>query len=82
MVIGVDSSVFDHKTGIGMVATISKDFTQFYNKVKFIEKENVLQFKISVFIEEATIEYFKKNNELPSGIKYIDKEYHFNKKHL
>ena len=68
MVIGVDSSVFDKKTGIGMVATISKDFTQFYNKVEFIEKENVLQFKISVFIEEATIEYFKKNNELPSGI--------------
>ena len=68
MVIGVDSSHFGHNTGVAMVATTDKDFTSFYNKEEVIKEENKaqLEFKVSLFIEEALKAYFKKNKTLPS----------------
>ena len=71
MVIGVDSSHFGKNTGVAMVATLDKDFTSFYNKEEVIKEENKaqLQFKVSLFIEEALKVFFKKNNNtLPSGV--------------
>ena len=70
MVIGVDSSHFGHNTGVAMVATTDKDFTSFYNKEEVIKEENKaqLEFKVSLFIEEALKAYFKKNKTLPSGV--------------
>ena len=40
MVIGVDSShIKGQRTGIAMVATINKNFTEFYNKETIIEEK-------------------------------------------
>ena len=71
MVIGVDSSHFGHNTGVAMVATMDNDFTSFYNKEEVIEEKNKaqLEFKVSLFIEDALKEFLKKNNnKLPSGV--------------
>ena len=71
MVIGVDSShIKGKRTGIAMVATINKNFTEFYNKEKIIEEENRenLQFCISSFIKEALVQYNNNLKELPKGI--------------
>ena len=65
MVIGVDSShIRGKRTGVAMIATIDKNFTDFYNSEEIIEEENKeqLQFKVSAFIEKA-IYAFKKNNK-------------------
>lgn len=73
MVVGVDSShVKKHGTGVAMVATINKTFTDFYNKEQLMDEENnreQLQYCVSSFIEEA-IEVYKKqnNNQKPGGI--------------
>ena len=64
MVMGVDSShIKGKRTGVAMVASIDKDFTDFYNKEEIIKEENKeqLQFKVSSFIEEAINTYKKEN---------------------
>ena len=73
MIIGVDSSVHRDKnnfgTGVAMVASINDSFTNFYNKVSIIKKEEEeektykerFHFCISEFINEA-VEVYKKNN--------------------
>ena len=70
--IGVDSShVPGKRTGVGMVATIDKNFTSFYNKEQIIEEKNKkeLKFCISSFIEESIQQYKNKNkNDDPKGI--------------
>ena len=69
--IGVDSShVPGKRTGVGMVATIDKNFSSFYNKEKIIEEKNKkeIQFCISSFIEESIQQYKKANKEDPKGI--------------
>ena len=71
MVIGVDSShIKGQRTGVAMVATINKNFTEFYNKETIIEEKNRenLQFCISSFIKEALVEYKNQLKELPQGI--------------
>ena len=77
MIIGVDSSKYRDKniygTGVAMVASINNLFTDFYNKVSVIKRENTennteentyqeqFHFCISEFINEA-VEVYKKNN--------------------
>ena len=71
MVIGVDSShIRGQRTGVAMVATINKNFTEFYNKEKIYVEENRenLHFCISKFIKDALEQYKNKLNELPKGI--------------
>ena len=71
MVIGVDSShIKGQRTGVAMVATINKNFTEFYNKETIIEekKRENLQFCISSFIKEALVQYKKNLKESPKGI--------------
>ena len=61
MVIGVDSSRIKDKntgdkTGVAMVSSINKTFTDFYNKESIIKEENYkdqLQYCVSSFLEEA-----------------------------
>ena len=56
MVIGVDSShIKGQRTGIAMVATINKNFTEFYNKETIIEekKRENLQFCIKFFYKRG-----------------------------
>ena len=80
MIIGVDSSVHrdknDFGTGVAMVASINDSFTDFYNKVSIIKKEEEekdeklegktykeqFHFCISEFVNEA-VEVYKKKNE-------------------
>ena len=64
MVMGVDSShIKGKRTGVAMVSSIDKDFTDFYNKEEIIKEENKeqVQFKVSSFIEEAINTYKKEN---------------------
>ena len=71
MVIGVDSShIKGQRTGVAMVATINKNFTEFYNKETIIEekKRENLQFCISSFIKEALVQYKNNLKEFPKGI--------------
>ena len=71
MVIGVDSShIKGQRTGVAMVATINKNFTEFYNKETIIEekKRENLQFCISSFIKEALVQYKNNLKESPKGI--------------
>ena len=70
MVVGVDSSHFNKRTGIAMVSTIDDSFADFYNKEQIIEEEKIeqIQFCVSSFIEEAIPEYEKKNGEKPKNI--------------
>ena len=71
MVIGVDSShIKGQRTGVAMVATINKNFTEFYNKETIIEekKREKLQFCISSFIKEALVQYKNNLKEFPKGI--------------
>jgi len=75
MLVGVDSShISGKRTGVAMSATISGQFTSFYNKIDIIteEKASNLHYCISSFLQEAIGAYFKKNqkntNKLPSGI--------------
>ena len=55
MVVGVDSSHFNKNTAVAMVSTIDNSFADFYNKEKIfeIEKNEMLQFCVSSFLEEA-----------------------------
>jgi aubergine-like protein len=69
--IGVDSShVPGKRTGVGMVATIDKNFSSFFNKEQIIEEKNKkeLQFCISSFIEKSIQQYKNHNKEDPKGI--------------
>ena len=73
MIVGVDSSrIKGKKTGVAMVASVNKDFTDFYNKESIIVEENYkdqLQYCVSSFLEEAVVAYQKQNkNEKPKGI--------------
>ena len=71
MIIGVDSShIKGQRTGVAMVATINKNFTEFYNKETIIEekKRENLQFCISSFIKEALVQYKNNLKESPKGI--------------
>ena len=71
MVIGVDSShIKGQRTGVAMVATINKNFTEFYNKETIIEekKRENLQVCISSFIKEALVQYKNNLKESPKGI--------------
>ena len=73
MVVGVDSSrIKGKKTGVAMVASVNKDFTDFYNKEDIVIEDNYkeqLQYCVSSFIEEAVAAYQKQNNnEKPKGI--------------
>ena len=71
MVVGVDSShISGKRTGVAMVASINKEFTQFYNKIDLIEekKKEQLVYCVSSFLKEAVARYFKFNKKLPSGI--------------
>ena len=71
MVIGVDSShIKGQRTGVAMVATINKNFTEFYNKETIIEekKRENLQVCISSFIKEALVQYKNNLKEFPKGI--------------
>ena len=74
MIVGVDTShIKRHGTGVAMVATINKSFTNFYNKEEIVKesdnKKEQLQYCVSSFIEEA-VEVYKKENsgEYPKGI--------------
>ena len=71
MLIGVDSSyIKEEGTGVAMVSTINKSFTNFYNKEQIYkeEKNKPLLFYISEFIKEALAEYKKFNESFPKGI--------------
>ena len=77
MVIGVDSSRIKDKntgdkTGVAMVSSINKTFTDFYNKESIIKEENYkdqLQYCVSSFLEEAVEQYKKQNGgDSPKGI--------------
>ena len=70
MVVGVDSSHFNKKTGVAMVSTIDDSFANFYNKERVFteEKKDIYQYCVSSFLEEAIPEYVKKNNKMPKNI--------------
>jgi hypothetical protein len=75
MVVGVDSShIPGRRTGVGMVASLNDEFTEFYNKIDIIEEERKerLVYSVSQFLQEAVTKYFERNknsrNKLPSGI--------------
>ena len=59
MVVGVDSSHFNKYTAVAMVSTIDNSFADFYNKERIteIEKNEMLQFYVSSFLEEAVSQY-------------------------
>jgi aubergine-like protein len=70
MVVGVDSSHFNKNTAVAMVSTIDNSFADFYNKEKIfeIEKNEMLQFCVSSFLEEAITQYYSKNQKKPKNI--------------
>ena len=71
MVVGVDSShIKGQRTGVAMVASINKNFTDFYNKESLIKeaKKEELSFCVSSFLEEATAAYSKENKKAPKNI--------------
>ena len=70
MVVGVDSSHFNKYTAVAMVSTIDNSFSDFYNKEKIIEieKNEMLQFCVSSFLEEAISQYYSINNKKPKNI--------------
>ena len=85
MIIGVDSSHVKGKgTGVAMVATINKTFTDFFNKEEIIPEKNKsqLQYSISTFIKQAIVAYNKRNKKNPKniiiyrqGVSYHQKEF-------
>ena len=70
MVVGVDSSHFNKYTAVAMVSTIDNSFADFYNKEKIIEieKNEMLQFCVSSFLEEAVSQYHSFNEKKPKNI--------------
>ena len=71
MIVGVDSShIKGKRTGVAMVASINKNFTDFFNKEKLIkeEKKEELCFCVSSFLEEALAAFLKQNKKLPKNI--------------
>ena len=75
MIVGIDSSHIPGKrTGVGMVASLNNDLTEFHNKIDIIEekKKEQLIFCVSSFLQEAIAKYFTRNKnstkKLPSGI--------------
>ena len=69
MVVGVDSSSFNKKTGVAMVSTIDNSFADFFNSEKILnEKDDSLQYCVSSFLEDAIPKYFAKNKKNPKNI--------------
>ena len=70
MVVGVDSSHFNKYTAVAMVSTVDNSFADFYNKEKIIEieKNEMLQFCVSSFLEEAVSQYHSFNEKKPKNI--------------
>ena len=69
MVVGVDSSRFNKKTGVAMVSTIDNSFAEFFNNEKILnEKDDSLQYCVSSFLEEAIPNYKKINKKNPKNI--------------
>ena len=69
MVVGVDSSSFNKKTGVAMVSTIDNSFADFFNSEKILnEKDDSLQYCVSSFLEDAIPNYFAKNKKNPKNI--------------
>lgn len=65
-----DNSGSYPKTLVAMTATLNADFTKYTNKKLEIteDRKNTLQFPVSSFLYEASLEYFKVNKKLPGGI--------------
>ena len=62
MIVGIDFSHVPRKgTGVAMVSTINKEFTEFFNSEQIIleEKREQLEYSVSKFLEQAVNEYFK-----------------------
>ena len=87
MIIGIDSYQSKKKSIFSMVATMDCNFSQFYNKGKFIDRKQFTNENdkiiidsgekfniISDFIEEAIKEYYNKNKKFPGGIIIYRKE--------
>lgn len=71
MLVGVDSShISGKRTGVALVATTSKDYSQVFSHEDIIEEKNKTQLVYSVgrFINNAFLEYFKVNKALPKGV--------------
>ena len=69
MVVGVDSSSFNKKTGVAMVSTIDNSFADFFNSEKILnEKDDSLQYCVSSFLEDAIPNYYAKNKKNPKNI--------------
>ena len=71
MVIGIDSShIKGGRTGVGMVATLDNNFSDFYNRQQIIIEENKkqLDFCVSNFIEEASKVYLRENKSNPKSL--------------
>ena len=70
MVVGVDSSHFNKCTAVAMVSTIDNSFADFFNREKIIEsdKNDLLQFCVSSFLEEAIPQYNSINQKNPKNI--------------
>ena len=47
MVVGVDSSCFNKKTGVAMVSTIDNSFADFFNSEKILENDDLLKYCVS-----------------------------------
>jgi len=72
MAIGVNSSHIKGKgTGVGMVATINDNFSNFFNEETIIKEENnkeYIQYCVSTFISKAIEVYKKEKKEYPKSI--------------
>ena len=68
MVVGVDSSSFNKKTGVAMVSTIDNSFADFFNSEKILENDDLLKYCVSSFLEKAIPNYFAKNKKNPKNI--------------
>ena len=73
MIVGINSSrlIIDKipYQSLSYCATLNNDFTEYTNKKENINGEDINKgICISNFINEALVEYFKKNNKMPDGI--------------
>lgn len=71
MIIGVDSShISGKRTGVAMVSTVDSTYAYTYSHESIIKEENKEQicYAVGKFVNEALIQYYSKNKQLPSGI--------------